>query len=161
MDRSLIEKYASSADLPGRAIAGLSRKELNSVPSSAAAGRWTIQQLVIHLMDSHLIASDRMKRIIAEDNPTLIGYDESLFVKNLFPETLDASMVCEIFRMNQLLTAEILRQLPDASFERAGMHNERGRLTLGELVKGYADHVDHHMKFLREKRKLMGKPLKA
>src|SRR6266850_5932379 len=122
MDRRLIEKYASAADVPGRAIQGLSQKELNSAPASPSAGRWTIQQLVIHLMDSHLIASDRMKRVIAEDNPTLIGYDESRFVKNLFPETLDAAMVCEVFRMNQLLTAELLRQLPDAAFERAGMH---------------------------------------
>jgi hypothetical protein len=42
-------------------------------------GTWSIQQIVLHMMDSDLIASDRMKRVIAEDRPTLIGYNETAF----------------------------------------------------------------------------------
>jgi hypothetical protein len=37
-------------------------------------------------MDSDLIATDRIKRMIAEDNPQLIGYDENKFVQSLFYE---------------------------------------------------------------------------
>ena len=37
----------------------------------------------MHLLDSDLVASDRMKRVIAEPNPTLLAYDENLWVKNL------------------------------------------------------------------------------
>lgn len=159
MDRTLIEKYAAVADAPAKAIKGLSRQDLNWIPKDPALGKWTIQQLVIHLMDSHLIGADRMKRIIAEDNPTLIGYDENRFVKNLFPEKLDAALACEVFRGNQLLMAEILRQLPDSAFARSGNHNERGRLTLEQFVRDYANHVEHHLKFLRAKRKALGKPL--
>src|SRR3989442_6884413 len=135
MDRKLIEQYAAVADVPGAAIKGLTKKDLNWIPSDPKLGKWTIQQLVIHLMDSHLIGADRMKRIIAEDNPTLIGYDENRFVKNLFPETLDAALACEVFRGNQLLMAEILRQLPESAFARSGNHNERGRLTLEQFVR--------------------------
>jgi hypothetical protein len=39
------------------------------------------------------------------------------------------------------------------------MHNERGRLTLGELVDLYVAHVNHHLGFIRHKRQLLGKPL--
>ena len=46
-------------------------------------GSWSIQEIVIHLVDSDLILADRMKRIIAEDNPTLIGFDETQFTRNL------------------------------------------------------------------------------
>jgi uncharacterized damage-inducible protein DinB len=156
MDRKLIDKFAACADVPARAIKGLSKEELNSLPVPET---WSIQQIIVHLMDSHLIGTDRMKRIVAEDNPTLIGYDESKFAKNLHYDKMDAAMAAEAFRINQLLTAELFRQLPDSAFDRAGMHSERGRVTLGQLVKDYSGHVDHHMMFVREKRKLLGKPL--
>jgi hypothetical protein len=38
------------------------------------------------------------------------------------------------------------------------VHNERGKLTLPQMVAGYIDHLEHHLRFLREKRKALGKP---
>jgi len=157
MDRTLIEKYAAGASVPGEAIRGLTAAELNAFP---VPGTWSIQQIIIHLMDSDLIGSDRMKRVAAENAPPqLIGYDETAFAKNLHYEKLDPVQACEVFRINRLLTATVLRNLPDAAFARHGMHSERGRETLEELVIGYTEHVDHHMKFIKEKRKLLSKPL--
>ena len=57
------------------------------------------------------------------------------------------------------ITAELLRRLPDAAFNRTGLHTERGEESLEHLVTGYTDHLEHHLKFIREKRKLLGKPL--
>jgi hypothetical protein len=157
MDRDLIEQYAAGAKQPAAAIAGLSREELNAFP---VPGTWSIQQIVLHLMDSDLIGADRMKRVASEDRvPTLIGYDESAFARGLFYSELDPHLACEVFEKNRLLTAEILRRLPEAAFNRAGDHNEHGRMTLGELLKTYVEHLDHHLKFIREKRKLLRKPL--
>jgi hypothetical protein len=157
MDRNSIERYAAGAPVPGEAIRGLSKAELNAFP---VPGTWSIQQIIIHLMDSDLIGSDRMKRVAAENvPPQLIGYDETAFAKNLHYDKLDPVQACEVFRLNRLLTAAVLRNLPQTAFERHGMHSERGRETLAELVEGYADHLDHHMKFLKEKRKLLAKPL--
>lgn len=156
MNRSLIEKYAKDADVPGRAIHGLSRQDLHAFP---VPGTWSIQQIILHLMDSDVIAACRMKTVIAENKPKIAAYDETLFAKNLHYEKQDAVMACEVFRLNRILTATILRQLPDAAFDRAGVHSERGPLTLGGLIETYTNHLDHHMKFLREKRALLGKPL--
>jgi len=157
MARTLVERYAAGATLPAAAIAGLTRQQLNAF---AVPGTWSIQQIVIHLMDSDLIGADRMKRVAAEDRvPSLIGYDESAFVRNLFPDQLDPRLACEVFEKNRLLTAEVLRRLPEAAFQRTGDHNEHGIMTLAELVQNYADHLDHHLKFIREKRTLLGCPL--
>ena len=124
MNRDLNERYAAGAKLPAQAIAGLTRQQLNAFP---VPGTWSIQQIAIHPMDSDLIGADRMKRVAAEDRvPSLIGYDETAFAKNLSYEQLDPRLACEIFEKNRLLTAEILRRLPDAAFERTGNHNEHG-----------------------------------
>lgn len=156
MDRALIDAYRAGASLPAQGIRGLTREELNAFP---VPGTWSIQQIIMHLMDSDLIASDRMKRIIAMENPALIGYDENAFAKSLFYERLDAAQACEVFRLNRLLTADILQDQPDAVFARTGLHSERGSITLLNMVETYVGHVEHHLKFLREKRQKLGKPL--
>jgi hypothetical protein len=156
MDRSLVEKYIADATVPASAIRGLTTQELNSLP---VPGTWSIQQVVLHLMDSDLVCSDRIKRVIAEESPTLLGYDETAFSKRLYYETLDPALACDIFRLNRQMTGAILRKLPDAAFARAGMHSERGRETLEDLVRIYTDHVHHHMKFVKEKRRALGKPI--
>jgi hypothetical protein len=152
MNRDWIEQYAAGADQLGKAIAGLSREQLNAHP---VPGTWSIQQIVLHTMDSDLIASDRMKRVAVEERPTLIGYDETAFGRGLFYDQLDPHMACEVFEKNRRLTAEILRRLPDAAFARVGNHNERGEVSLADRLETYTGHLEHHLKFLRDKRKLV------
>jgi hypothetical protein len=156
MPRQLIEPYLAGADVPVHAIRGLTTAELNAFP---VPGAWSIQQIILHLMDSDLIASDRMKRVIAEDRPTLIGYNETAFAKTLPYAELDPAIACDIFAKNRRMTYEILRRLDDSAFERTGMHNETGEISLAYLVKTYAGHLDGHMVHLRKKRELLGKPL--
>ena len=155
MNRALIDRYAAGADVPAKAIAGLDKSELLAFP---VPGTWSIQQIILHLMDSDLIAADRMKRVAAEDRPTLVGYNETAFSQRLGYEHLSAQAAAELFRLNRQMTAEILRRLPDEAFQRKGLHTERGEVTLEQLLTTYTDHLEHHMKFVREKRKLLGKP---
>ena len=157
MDRRQIERYAEGADVPVRAIAGLTTEDLLATP---VPGTWSIQQIILHLMDSDLIGANRMKRIAAEERPTLLGYDESAFGSKLGYEHLDVAMAAEVFRLNRLLTSEILRRQPDVTF-RANRAAQRARYreTLSEMLRDYCDHLDHHMKFIHEKRGLLGKPL--
>ena len=156
MNRALIEQYSRGAGQLAEAIKGLSPQDFLARP---VPNTWTIGQIVIHLMDSDLIASDRMKRVIAEDNPAIIGYNETAFSQKLFYDKLDPFAAADLFRRNRDLTAVILRNLPDDAFARTGTHNERGKISLLDLLETYVEHLEHHLKFLRHKRQLIGKPL--
>jgi uncharacterized damage-inducible protein DinB len=153
MDRSIITSYAEGGPVLAHEIAGLSHEQFLATP---VPGTWSIQQIVLHLMDSDLIASDRMKRIIAEDDPAIIGYNERAFASRLFYDQQDPFLAAQIFEKNRQLTTVILRSLPDAAFARCGTHNQRGKVTLAEMVAMYVDHLEHHLKFLRHKRQLLG-----
>lgn len=155
MSAELVQRYLNGADAPARAIEGLRAPQLNAPSPKGAPGTWTLQQNIVHLMDSDLIGSDRMKRIAAMPNPLLIGYDETAFIDSLTPEALDVGVCAEIFRMNRVLTAEVLRRLPAQAWERTGVHNEAGKKTLRDLVKGYCDHLDHHLAIMAAKRRLI------
>ncbi len=158
MDRIWIEHYANEASDLRASIAGLSSQELQSFP---VPGTWSIQQIVLHMMDSDLIGADRMKRVAAEPKPpTLIGYDETAFVDNLFYHELDPQAACQVFEANRAITAEVLRRLPDSAFARIGHHNEHPEpMTLAHLLETYVGHLRHHLKFIREKRAKLGRPL--
>jgi hypothetical protein len=50
----------------------------------------------------------------------------------------------------------ILRTLLPADFERVGLHNERGPVTLERLLTITTNHIPHHVKFIEEKRRALG-----
>ena len=161
MDRKLIEEYETGGDSLRKAIDGLSKPELLALPSKdAGIGLWSIQQVVIHLMDSDLIWAARMKSIIAEDHPRILGYDESKFAANLFYAEQDAERTVRILDLNRRQFAKVLKKLPDSAFQRSGQHNERGTITLEQSVRGMVEHLQHHLKFIAQKRNILGKPLK-
>ena len=149
-----VEKFTAQADVLHRLVAGLSAADLDAVP---VPGRWSLRTLTIHVMDSDQFAIGRMKRVIAETNPLLIAYDETAFAASLGYAALDVGRCCEIFRLGRLHMGEVLAQLPDEAFARAGVHNESGRVTLAGLVAGYVRHVEHHMVFAREKLRALGR----
>ena len=160
MDRELIERYANGGDKLALAIRGLTREDLLAEPDPDwNAGKWTIQQVVIHSVDSDLVCSDRLKRMIAEDNPTLIGYDENKFAANLFYDDQSAEQAIALLDLNRKLFATVLRKLPPSAWDRKGTHNERGVITVGGYLKSTVEHLDHHIGFIHKKRAKMGKEM--
>lgn len=154
MDRSLIETYASGGRKLRDAVAGLSPEQMQAFP---IPGTWSIHQIVVHLYDADLVAADRMKRIAAMENPLLVGYDETAFANKLSPHDVSVEDALAGFDAIRRATAAVLRKLPDGAFARTGVHNERGKVTLGELVKDYIKHLDHHLAFIEKKRAMVQK----
>ena len=149
----LIHEYEVGGEKLRNAIKGATPEDLLAYP---VPGTWSIQEIVIHMMDSDLIGTDRMKRTIAQDQPQLIGYDETAFIKNLYPAEQSIEDALTIFDLNRKMFTRILRRLPAEAFERTANHNERGVLTLGQQLKSYVNHLDHHIKFIIDKREMLG-----
>lgn len=148
-----LDAFAAGAHAPMRWIAGLSRDQLLSRP---VANSWSMQTLILHMLESDLAAVHRMRRVVAEEMPLLIAYDETLAAKHLAYEQADAKQVCELFAATRAFAASWLRTVPAASFARCGVHNQRGKVSLIDFVDIYVEHVNHHERFAMEKRKAMG-----
>ncbi|MFO0908709.1 MAG: DinB family protein [Isosphaeraceae bacterium] len=151
--RSLIDRYAMGGPMLAYAVSGLSREQERLRPGP---GDWSIAELVAHLMDTDLVDSDRMKRVIAEENPVLMGFDESAWVKRLGYQEASVEEAVSLLTANRRWTAAILRRLDDDAFARVGQHSETGRKSLAELLAIAVNHVDHHLRFLYVKRSNLG-----
>ncbi len=157
MNRDRIEAYVAGGTDLVKAYWGLSQEHLHAKP---ADGSWTLHQNAIHMLDSDLIGSDRMKRIACMELPLLIGYDETAFSKLPGTDKLNTFTACEMFQKNRQMTATILRCLPDEAFARAGIHNEYGKVTLEVMISKYVDHLNHHLKFIAAKRAILESKVK-
>ena len=158
MDRSVIEAYAAGPAKVRAAVAGLTREELTARPGP---GKWSILEVVVHLVDSDAISIDRMKRILTEDNPPLLYADETAYVDRLFSHDQSLEDALTLFEVGRRQFARVLRKLPEEAFERHGTHNRRGVVKVGAMVEDYIEHVNYHLKFLFGKRERLGKPLPA
>jgi len=154
LDRSVIDRFEAGGDAVLNSFQGLSREDLVAFP---IPGKMSVQQVIIHIVDSDMVLIDRMKRVLTQDNPPLLGFDENGYVKELFYDEQSAQDAATIFKLGRKNFAKVLRKLPDAAFERIGTHNERGPLKLIDILTMCTNHATHHLKFVAEKRAKLGK----
>jgi hypothetical protein len=160
MSKQLIDAYENGADDLAQAIRGLTREDLLCKPAAdAGGGLWSIPVVVIHLADTEFVLADRIKRIIAEDNPALLAFDETKWAAGLQYAGQSAEDAARVVELNRGQLVRVLRALPEAAFQRAGTHSQAGRITLADVVKTAQDHMAHHVKFIHRKRALMGKEM--
>jgi hypothetical protein len=140
----LLERYRDGYRAVSEAVAGLSDAELDR----RAADGWTARQIVHHLADSEMTSAIRLRRLLAEDQPVIQGYDEELFARKLhYERPITASL--EALHAARQATAEIVDRLDEAEWARAGTHSESGRYSVEDWLTIYAAHAHDHAEQIR------------
>src|SRR5213593_2993545 len=117
----MIEAYLAGPVVLRKAVSGMTREQLLARP---VPGKWSTLEVVCHLADFDPILADRMKRIIAEEKPPLIGADEQKFAAALCYHDRDLAEELTIIEATRSQLARILRKLPESALQRVGNHNE-------------------------------------
>lgn len=145
---ALLEQYEKGPDSLRNAVAGLTPRQLNT---PAPPGNWSVMQIVCHLADAEVFYSDRMKRVLAEDRPTMFAADPDQFALRFRAEDRDLEEELALIAAMRKHILRILRTASAADFERVGIHSADGPLTLTTLLKRIAGHIPHHLRFIQEK----------
>ena len=153
MSRDLIDRYERGAEVLAYAVQDLTPTQATARPGP---GAWSIAQLVAHLLDADLVYADRIKRLIAEDDPVLQAFDENAWIERLDSQSMPVGAAVDLFATNRRWVARLLRRCGDAEFARAGRHTQAGVQTLAQVVTTITHHVDHHLAFLYAKRGNLG-----
>ncbi len=151
-DRLIADYLAGPARLRS-VVEGMTHEQLVARP---VAGKWSTLEVVCHLVDSEIAYVHRMRRVIAEDRPLLIGYHETKFAEALGYNSRDLNAELALFAALRSGMAQTLGNVPVSAWSREGVHNERGIETLADLVRIEADHVVHHVGTINEKRVALG-----
>lgn len=145
----LISEYLAGPELLWQAVTGMTEEQLDALP---IPGTWSTRQVVCHIADFEPVYADRMKRVIAEDEPTFFGGDPDVFAARLAYGERDVDVELRLVEATRQQVARILKTLAVADFSRTGNHFEDGPLDLKTLLTRITNHIPHHVRFINEKR---------
>lgn len=147
--KRLIDKYRQGPAEVDRALEGISEEELDF---RIAEGEWTPREVVHHLADSEMTSAIRIRRLIAEEQPVIVGYDQEEFARRLYYSRPIAGSLLALAGA-RASTAEFLEEFQEADWERFGTHSEFPEpFTVIGWLEYYADHAHDHADQIRRSR---------
>jgi hypothetical protein len=146
---ALIQTYKEGHGAVVDALRGITDAELDR----SASGEWTPRMIAHHLADSEMMSAIRLRRLVAEDDPVIHGYDEVEFARKL---TSDRPITpsLEAMRYAREATAQILERLSEDDWLRKGTHSESGPYSVETWLTIYAAHGHDHAAQIKRSRGL-------
>jgi hypothetical protein len=115
-----------------------------------APGKWSIKEVVGHVIDTERIFTYRALRIARGDQTPLAGYDQEAFVQAAgFNGRSLVSLLAELHLARRSTTA-LFRELPPEALARTGVANNNP-VSVRAIAWIIAGHERHHMKVVRER----------
>jgi len=142
----LLERFRRGAELVAAAATGAAGAELDYSPGP---GKWSVRQILCHVADAEIVGAARLRRLIAEDDPALVAYDQDAWARNLDYGRRRIAQALETFRHMRAETHELLKNLPEEAFQRQGRHSVRGPVSLLDMLRVYARHAEQHAEQIR------------
>jgi hypothetical protein len=145
----LLERYATGADDVDAALDGVTSADLDRRPTGDA---WTVREIVHHLADSESMAYIRLRRLIAEDDPVIAGYDEPEWARRLhYDRPIEPSLA--VLHAVRAASYQLLGTLTSDEWARTGTHSESGGYDVDRWLAIYADHSHDHAAQIRRARR--------
>jgi hypothetical protein len=145
----LIARYRAGHEAVIEALRDIREEELDR----SASGEWTPRQIAHHLADSEMMSAIRLRRLVAEEEPLLSGYDEMEFARRLTRDRPVEPSI-EAMRWARESSAQILDRLTEQEWTRTGTHAESGPYSVETWLEIYAKHPHDHAAQIKRSRGL-------
>jgi hypothetical protein len=138
---SLIEQYARG---PARLREALAKAPGEALQWRPEPGRWSVHEVVVHCADSEANAALRIRCLVAEKEPLIVGYDQDAWSRlfDYHAQPLEEALAAAMSARDR--TVPLLRRMSDADWAKAGRHTESGPYSAEDWLRIYAAHLDGH-----------------
>lgn len=115
-----------------------------------AEGKWTLKELLGHLIDTERVFGYRGLRFSRKDAIDIPGFDENLFVANGGFNERSSESLMEEFELCRRSNLLMLENLPEGGFELLGSANSL-LSSVGAIAWILAGHPIHHIGVVKER----------
>ena len=145
----MTNSYADYIDqlerFPQRLSSLVTAYDSQTLCATPLAGEWSIAQNVHHLADSHSMAFARSRLILTEHTPPLKPYDQDAWAALPDASQADISASLAILRGVHARWSQLFHQLQPDDWQRYGLHEVAGPMSLHDILIGYTAHGDDHI----------------
>ena len=125
------------------------RQAWEAVPLEARAwrpgpGKWSAHEVVIHCADSETYAAIRIRLLLAEPEPLVVGYDEAIWARRFEYSASEPELALRLVETVRAHTSAMLERLPDEAWGRLGRHTHSGPYGTDDWLRIYAEHLEVH-----------------
>ena len=104
----------------------------------------SVHEVVCHCADSEMNGAARIRYLVAQKEPTILGYDQDEWARVFNYHALPLEPALRTIEAVRATTTLLLRTLPEEAWRKEGRHSESGRYTAQDWLRIYADHLDKH-----------------
>jgi len=112
-----------------------------------SADRWSIQEVLDHLVRIERLYEQRMRVVVAEENPRLVVFETASEARK---PTKSALEHLDEFVALRRAFVFFLHSIPSTCGGRMGIHPELGPVTLSEMLHELANHDLGHLRQIAE-----------
>lgn len=120
----------------------------DAVRTPETPGKWSANEVLQHLADSELVFGWRIRLILAQDRPSITGYDQDRWAGRLRYADGDPQDAVDRFSVLRRANLRLLERATPDDLQRVGIHSERGEETLAHILRLYAGHDVLHLRQL-------------
>jgi uncharacterized damage-inducible protein DinB len=115
-----------------------------------AEGKWTIKEIIMHLMDAERIFAYRTLRFSRNDQNILLGFDDEEYVTYSNASERSRQSLIDEYTAQRQSTIELYRNMTPEMCNRGGVAsgNEMSVTALGYIICG---HEIHHLQVIKER----------
>jgi hypothetical protein len=111
-----------------------------------AEGEWSVFGCLAHAVDAEIVMSARYRWVVAHDEPSLIGYDQDLWVQRLHADPEEpAGDLLTTFAALRAANVAMWHRSTQAERARFGVHAERGPESYDLAFRMLAGHDRFHL----------------
>lgn len=111
--------------------------------------KWSIGEILAHLAEDEIATAWRYRQMVEHPGIALAGLDQDLWARlgNYASRAPQDSLT--LFRLLRDANLRFLQQIAPDQWECAGVHAERGRITIRDLATHMAGHDANHIRQIR------------
>ena len=138
----LLDAYRAAPEIFTAVLEGCTQEEAREAKGGDEG--WSVVEVMCHLRDAEERSLERVRRMRAEDNPFLEGYDQEAWARERNYAAADLrKSFADYVRYRKQHIAE-LEALAPADWERPGRHEERGDITISAHTAHIVAHDAQH-----------------
>ncbi len=148
-EESLLEALATGMDWFEDYTMALTQEQL---AFSYATDKWTIAEVLIHIIDTERIFQYRAFRFSRKDKTPLPGFDQDDYVRECDSEKRTKEDILEEFRTVRAATLQLFKAMESSKLRYIGTASGMS-WSVGALGFVISGHLKHHAKILEERYK--------